>query len=460
MTPAPAHSGSTVLRTRHLTMLGLGGAIGSGLFVGSGMGIAHAGPAIVLSYLLAGGVTILVMRMLGELAAVTPDQGSFSTYAQKAFGPWAGFTVGWLHWWTLCVAIAAEATAAAATLHAWIPSIPQWAMALMVMSLFTGLNLAAVGLFGEFEFWFAGIKVAAILAFLVLGALAVSGALPHTDVPGLTNLTGHGGFLPHGWWAVVTGFILVLSSFGGMEVVTIAAAETSDPPSAVARAVRATVWRVLVFFVGSITVVITLLPWDAASVVRSPFVAVLDRLGVPAAAGLMDVVVLVALFSALNANVYAASRMAQSLGVRQQGPAWLASRSTQGVPRAAVLSSTGLGFLAVLLIYWWPQTVFPFLLKTIGATMLIVWLAIAGSQLVLRGKLEAVTPRVNLRVAMWWHPYLSWLAVAALAGALLLMAVTPETRPQLIATSAVTGVLLLIAALRAGRVGAPSIPAR
>ncbi|MFE0106548.1 amino acid permease [Streptomyces sp. NPDC059009] len=442
--------GST-LKARHLTMLGLGGVIGSGLFVGSGTGIADAGPGILISYAFAGGLTVLIMRMLGELSAALPDSGSFSSYAEKAFGPWAGFTVGWLHWWTLCIAIAAESTAASASLHAWLPAVPRWALMTAVMALFTAVNLTAVGVFGEFEFWFAGIKVAAIVVFLAVGAVAVVGGLPGTAAPGLAHLTGDGGFLPHGWAAVATGFIAVLFGFGGMEVVTVAAAESDDPAAAVAKAVRSAVWRVLVFFIGSVAVIVTLLPRGETGADRSPFTSVLDRLGVPAAAGIMDVVVLIALLSALNANLYTASRMVHSLAQRGEAPRSLRPLSRRGAPCRAVLVSAGFGFVAVLLTYWWPDTVFPFLAKTIGATMLFVWLSIAASQIVLRRRLEADSPHL-LRLRMWGFPLLSWLALAAICGALLLMAVTPGARGQLAATSAVVAVLLCASAARSTRV--------
>ncbi|MFD7163978.1 amino acid permease [Streptomyces violascens] len=455
------------LKSRHLTMLGLGGVIGSGLFVGSGAGIGEAGPAILLSYALAGALATVVMRMLGELAAAMPDSGSFSAYAEKAFGKWAGFTVGWLHWWTLCISVAAEATAAGAVLHAWLPAVPHWCFTLAVMVLFTALNLSAVGLFGEFEFWFAGVKVVAIVGFLLLGGLALAGAVPGVEAPGRTNLTAYEGFLPHGWPAVVTGFVMVLFGFGGMEVVAIGAAESDDPSGSVVRAVRATVWRILLFFVGSIAVIVTLLPWNSAEVGRSPFVAVLDHLGIPAAAAVMDAVILIALLSALNANLYAASRMVSSLAARGEAPRRMSAVSPRGAPRAAVLASTGLGFLAVLLTCLWPRTVFPILASSIGATMLFVWLAIVASELVLRPRLEKEA-RHTLHVRMWCFPYLSWAALAVLLGGIVVMAANDRTRPQLLSTSAVVAVLLAAAGVRALRSrkrapavthGTPPVPA-
>ncbi|MCA6095466.1 amino acid permease [Streptomyces sp. SCA3-4] len=430
-----------------MTMLALGGVIGGGLFVGSGAGIRVAGPGILLSYLVAAGLAILVMRMLGEMAAAMPSSGSFSVYAEKALGKWAGFTVGWLYWGTLCVAIAAEATAASKTLNAWLPMAPQWAFTLAIMLLFTALNLLAVSSFGEFEFWFAGLKVAAIIIFLGLGVAAIAGVMPSSEAPGFTNLTGHGGFLPHGTTGVITGVLAVLFSFGGLEVVTIAAAESANPSGSVARAVRSAVFRILVFYVGSIGIIVTLLPWDSAVVGRSPFVAMLDQIGVPAAAHIMDVVILLALLSSLNASMYGASRMLYSLAGRRIAPAALTSTSANGTPRPAVAASAGFGFFAVLLNYWWPDTVFQYLLESAGGALLVVWITVSVSQVILRRRLERETPHL-LVVRMWGFPYLSWLVIAAMGAILLLMCTDAAARTQLLATLSATMALVVIAFVR------------
>lgn len=308
------------LKQRHLTMLGLGGVIGAGLFVGSGAGIAVAGPAIICSYLLAGVLAMLVMRALGEMSAAMPASGSFSVYAERALGRWAGFSAGWLYWFLLVVVLAVEATGAAKIANGWVPSVDQWVWVLIFMVVFTASNLAAVKNFGEFEFWFAALKVGAIVLFLVLGTLAIFGLLPDTDPVGLANLTGQGGFFPAGLGGVVAGMLAVVFAFGGLEVVTIAAAESDDPARSVARAVRSAVWRILFFYVGSMLVIVTLLPWDSLEPGQSPYVAVLDSIGIPAAGQIMNIVVFVALLSALNANLYGSSRIVFSLAERGEAP--------------------------------------------------------------------------------------------------------------------------------------------
>ncbi|WP_433856315.1 amino acid permease [Streptomyces kronopolitis] len=438
---------SAGLKQRHLTMLGLGGVIGAGLFVGSGAGIAVAGPGIVLSYLIAGALAMLVMRMLGEMSAAMPASGAFSVHAERALGRWAGFSVGWLYWFLLVVVLAVEATGAAQIAHGWVPAVPQWGWVLLFMVVFTVANLSAVKNFGEFEFWFATLKVTAIVLFLGLSVLAVFGVLPDTEPTGLSNLTGHGGLLPHGWGGVVSGVLAVVFAFGGLEVVTIAAAESDDPARAVGRAVRSAVWRILFFYVGSMVVIVTLLPWSSMQPGKSPYVAVLDSIGVPGAGQIMNIVVFVALLSALNANLYGSSRMVFSLAERGEAPRALLKVSQGGVPRRAVLASVAFGFVSVLLNLEWPDSVFLYMLNAVGAVLLFVWGLIAVSQLRLRPRLAREAPG-KLVLRMWAFPYLTWAALAAMGAVLVLMLTDDTARPQLLWSAGATGAVLLVAGLR------------
>lgn len=442
------HLGHT-LKSRHMTMLALGGAIGAGLFVSTGAGIRTAGPGILISYALASVLVLLVMRMLGEMAAAVPRSGSFSEYAGAAFGRWAGFTVGWLYWWMVTIVLAVEASGAAAIAHGWLPSVPIWVFSLVIMLVFTGANLLTVRSFGESEFWFATVKILAIVGFLVLGVLAILGWLPDTDAPGLANLTGNGGFLPNGWDGVITGLLAVAFSFGGLEIVTIAAAESDDPARNVARAVRTAVWRILLFYIGSVAIIATLLPWDSDRL-GSPYVSVLEDIGVPGAAHVMDVVVFTALLSALNSMLYGASRMAFSLSRRGEGPRRLSRVAGNGVPRTAVLASSAFGFVAALLNVWWPEQVFKHLLNSVGAMLLFVWFAIAASQLVLRRRFEREDPD-RLSVRMWGFPYLTWFVMLALAAVSMLMLFDHTARPQLLSSVVVVAVVLAFALVREAR---------
>ncbi|MFJ2001424.1 amino acid permease [Streptomyces chartreusis] len=444
-TPAKADdvSLSHGLKQRHLSMIALGGVIGAGLFVGSGAGIAAAGPSIVIAYVVSGLLVMLVMRMLGEMSAAHPSSGSFSAHAERAIGPWAGFTAGWSFWVLLCTAVGLEGIGAAKIVTGWLPGTPEWAWVALFMVVFCGANLAAVKNFGEFEFWFAALKVGAIALFLVLGGLAIAGVLPGTDAPGTANLTGEGGFLPNGSEGLIIGLLASVFAYGGMETVTIAAAESENPVSGVARAVRTAMWRIALFYIGSMAVVVTLIPWDSKEVVeKGPYVATLDHLGIPGAGQLMNVVVLVALLSAMNANIYGSSRIAYSLVQRGQGPAAL-GRVSGGVPRVAVLASSVFGFVCVVLSYWRPDDVFPWLLNMIGAVILVVWIFIAASQLRLRRRLEREAPE-KLVVRMWAFPVLTWVAMAGMAAIFVLMAREPDTRVQLYSTGVMTVLLAAV----------------
>ncbi|MFI9207398.1 amino acid permease [Streptomyces sp. NPDC053253] len=442
---APAEGLGHGLKQRHLSMIALGGVIGAGLFVGSGAGIAAAGPSIVIAYAISGVLVMLVMRMLGEMSAANPASGSFSVHAERAFGSWAGFTSGWAFWFLLCVAVGLEGIGAAKIMTGWFPGSPEWAWVALFMVVFTVTNLAAVKNFGEFEFWFAALKVGAIVLFLGVGVLAITGLLPGTDAPapGTSNLTGDGGFFPHGSEGLIVGLLASVFAYGGLETVTIAAAESEHPVQGVAKAVRTAMWRIALFYIGSMAVIVTLVPWDDKAVVeKGPYVATLDHLGIPAAGQIMNVVVLVALLSAMNANIYGASRMAGSLVSRGQGPKAL-GRLSGGVPRAAVLVSTVFGFGCVLLSYWRPDDIFIWLLNTIGAIILVVWFFIAASQLVLRRRTEREAPE-KLVVRMWAFPVLTWVALAGMAAIFVLMAREEGTRVQLYWTG---GLTLLLAAV-------------
>ncbi|MGW9452630.1 amino acid permease [Streptomyces sp. NPDC055632] len=447
---APAEGLSHGLKQRHLSMIALGGVIGAGLFVGSGAGIAAAGPSIVIAYALSGILVMLVMRMLGEMSAANPASGSFSVHAERAFGSWAGFTSGWAFWFLLCVAVGLEGIGAAKIMTGWFPGSPEWAWVALFMVVFCATNLAAVKNFGEFEFWFAALKVGAIVLFLGVGVLAITGLLPGTDAPGTANLTGDGGFFPHGSEGLIVGLLASVFAYGGLETVTIAAAESEHPVQGVAKAVRTAMWRIALFYIGSMAVIVTLVPWDDAAVVeKGPYVAALDHLGIPAAGQIMNVVVLVALLSAMNANVYGASRMARSLVARGQGPKAL-GRTSAGVPRPAVLASSVFGFGCVLLSYWRPDDVFVWLLNTIGAIILVVWFFIAASQLVLRRRTEREEPG-KLVVRMWAFPYLTWVALLGMAAVFFLMAREEGTRVQLYFTGGLTLLLAAVGLVRQKR---------
>jgi len=429
------------LKVRHLTMMGLGSAIGAGLFLGTGVGIAKAGPAVLISYILAGAVVVFVMRMLGEMGAAIPASGSFSHYARLGIGEWAGFVMGWLYWFMLIMVLGAEITGASAIVNDWVPSIPQWVVALVFVVFFAVVNLAKVSNFGEFEFWFAAIKVTVIIGFLIIGVLLVFGILPDTDPVGTSNLFGQGGFMPNGLSGIAAGLLVVAFAFGGIEIVTIAAAESENPERSIAVAVRSVVWRISVFYIGAISIMVLVLPWNDPELESGPFVAVLNKANIPGVAGFMELVVVVALLSAFNANIYGTSRMAFSLSRRGDGPAFMAKLSSTGVPTNAVLLSVFFGFVSVLLNWLLPDDLLGILLNAVGAALLVIWIFIVVSHLRLRKQLEASG---KLTVRMWLFPYLSYATLAMLGVFVVLMLFDADARAQLIST---TVLFLVIAAL-------------
>ncbi|MFJ3911951.1 gamma-aminobutyrate:proton symporter (AAT family) [Streptomyces sp. 2132.2] len=438
------------LKNRHLSMIAIGGVIGAGLFVGSGGGIAKAGPAILISYLLVGAMVVFVMRMLGEMAAASPNSGSFSAYADRALGRWAGFSIGWLYWFFWVVVLAVEATAGAKILEGWIPAVPQWGWALIVMAVLTLTNLGSVSSYGEFEFWFAGIKVVAIGAFVIVGMLAVFGVLPGSDNPGagFAHLTDAGGFMPNGWGSILTGVLMVVFSFMGSEIVTLAAGESEDPRRAVTKATNSVIWRIGVFYLGSIFIVLTLLPWNDKSIVdKGSYVAALDSIGIAHAGQIMNVIVLTAVLSCLNSGMYTASRMAFSLGERGDAPKVFAKVNKRGVPTAAILGSVVFGFAAVYFNYTSPDTVFSFLLNSSGAIALFVWLVICLTQLRMRKILVREAPD-KLTVKMWLFPYLTWATAAMITFVLGYMVYDKDNRETVTLSLLVAAVVLIIGVVR------------
>src|SRR5689334_8582073 len=413
------------LNQRQLNMIAIGGVIGAGLFVGSGVVINQAGPGAFVTYAVTGVLIILVMRMLGEMATANPSTGSFADYARRALGGWAGFSVGWLYWYFWVIVVGFEATAGAKIIQYWWKGPELWMLALALMVLMTATNLVSVKSYGEFEYWFAGIKVAAIIAFLGLGALFVFGLWPGQDMD-FGNLTSQGGFLPHGTGAIFSSIVVVVFSMVGAEIATVAAAESHDPEKAIAKATQSVIVRVLTFYVGSVFLLVCILPWDDTELGASPYVAAFKEMGIPYADQIMNAVVLTAVLSCLNSGLYTASRMLFVLAARREAPMRLITVNRRGVPVWTILASTVIGFLSVIAAYVSPDTVFLFLLNSSGAVILFVYLLIAASQLVLRRR----TPEAELTVKMWLFPVLTIVAIAGILAVLVQMGLTKDTRWQ------------------------------
>ncbi|GGX30266.1 amino acid permease [Streptomyces noursei] len=428
------------LKRRHVQLIALGGVIGAGLFVGSGEVIHSAGPAAVLSFLAAGGLTVLIMRMLAEMTVARPALGSFYAHVRETLGHRAGFAVGWLYWYFFVIVVAVEAVAGGRIVRLWLPGAPLWAVSLVLMALLTATNMVSARSYGEFEYWFSSVKVVAIVVFLFLGALFVLGLWPGSG-GGLAQLTAHGGFAPAGVGAVLAAVVPCVGFFTGAEIVTIAAAESVEPERAVARAIRSIVLRVVAFYVLSIFLVVAVVPWTSKAIEVSPYAAVLDRLAVPAAGTVMNAVVLVAVLSCLNSALYTSSRMLFALTRNGDAPRGFTKVSASGVPRRALLAGTSVGYLSVIAAWISPDVVFSFLINSYGAIALFVYLAIAVAQLRMRRRLEREEP-VRLTLRMWGFPWLSRLTIALMALVIGAMAVLPDSRAQFWLSLLTLGVVL------------------
>ncbi|MEV7085097.1 amino acid permease [Streptomyces sp. NPDC093085] len=434
------------LKQRHLTMISLGGVIGAGLFIGSSAIIHEAGPGAFLTYGLTGLLVLLVMRQLGEMAAARPSTGSFTDYARTALGPWAGFSTGWLYWYFWVIVVGFEAVVGGQMINKWMPGVPVWLIAAGLLIVMSAINLLAVGSFGEAEYWFAGIKVAAIIVFILLAGLFVLGLWPGAHLS-FSHLTDHGGFFPNGLTPVLSGVVVVIFSMTGVEVVTVAAAESKEPSSAIRKAVSSVVFRILAFFVLSTLLIAVIKPWDQITPGESPFVAALDEIGIPGAADLLNAVVLVAVLSCLNSGLYTSSRMLFVLAGRGDAPRWMAAVNRRGVPVKGLLSCTAVGYACVAFAALWPDTVFLFLINASGAVFLFVYLMISLSQLRMRKHLEATTPG-GLQFRMWLHPVLPLLVAAAIVVVLTSMAFASDTRLELLQGIAVWSLLSIVHLLR------------
>lgn len=436
------------LKTRHLTMMGLGSAVGAGLFLGTGVGIKVAGPAVLLAYIVAGAIVVMVMQMLGEMAAARPASGSFSTYGFQSYGHWAGFTLGWLYWFMLTMVLGAEMTGAAAIMASWFGLDP-WIPALVCVIFFAIVNFARVRGFGEFEFWFAFIKVAVIIGFLIIGFLLVFGLMPGHEFIGTTNFIGDHGFMPNGLAGVAGGLLAVAFAFGGIEIVTIAAAESDRPREAIATAVRSVIWRISLFYLGSVLVITFLLPYaeidGASSAAESPFTRVLEMAHIPGVVGFMEAIIVLSLLSAFNAQIYGTSRLCHALAMTGDAPKIFRKTNKDGVPINAVVLSVFFAFVSVALQFWNPAGLLEFLLNAVGGCLIVIWIMIVLSYLRLHPEFERNNEITTVR--MWGFPWLAYVTLAALLGLVVLMLFDAGARNQITSVVVVTAVLIALSFL-------------
>ncbi len=420
------------LRERHIRLMALGSTIGVGLFLGSANAIKLAGPAILLSYVLGGIAIFIIMRALGEMAVDQPVAGSFSRYAQDHLGPLAGYLTGWNYWFMWLVTCVAEITAVGIYMGVWFPDVPQWVWALGALAAMSAVNLAAVKAYGEFEFWFAMIKVITIVLMIVAGAcMIVFGVGNHGVATGISNLWTHGGFFPNGGLGMLMALQMVMFAYLGVEMIGVTAGEAANPKKSIPDAINSVFWRIVIFYVGALFVILSIYPWNELGTNGSPFVMTFERLGIKSAAEIINFVVLTAALSSCNGGIYSTGRMLYNLAEQGQAPRLFAITSSRGVPyRAIVLSSIALLF-GVLLNYLVPAKVFVWVTSIATFAAIWTWAVVLVTQMKFRRSLSA-TERERLTFRMPLYPYASWLALAFLAFVIGLMAYFPDTRVALI----------------------------
>ena len=403
------------LSSRQLTMIAIGGAIGVGLFLGSSVTIELAGPGVIVSYILGALLAMVVAYSLAEMAVVQPVAGSFGVYAETYLSHWAGFTVRTTYGLVQIIAIGAEVTAVGIYFSFWFPTVPAWTWVCLVSMGLVIVNALQVSNFGEFEYWFALIKVVAIIIFIAVGFALITGIGPWPAI-GLANFTQHGGFLPNGWRGVWLALTLTLTSYMGVEIIAVAAGEAQDPQTSIPRAMRTIVFRLIIFYVCAITVMLAMTPWNqtgSAAVSGSPFVRAFGTVGIPFAASLMNVVVISAALSSANTNLYLSTRMLFSLSRSRHAPVWLGRLSRNGVPHRALAISTGGMIAAILLAIFAAKNAFLLLYGTAVAGMFFVWIVILTTHLGFRRKLT-VEDVAKLPLRLRAHPFFSVAGIAAL----------------------------------------------
>jgi amino acid transporter, AAT family len=406
------------LKQRQLTMMAIGGAIGVGLFLGSSVTIRLAGPGVILSYILGAGIALIMSYVLTEMAVVHPVAGAFGVYAEKYLNPWAGFSIRATYGVAQIIAIGAEVTAAGIYISYWFPHVPQWIWVVLVSSALVALNSMQVNRLGEFEYWFAMIKVAAIISFIIVGLGLIFGI--GTGHPlGLANLTRHGGFLPAGWKGVWLSLTITVTSYMGVEIIAVTAGEAEQPEVTIPRAMRNIVYRLIFFYVLAIAIMVTMVPWNQAgsssTLSGSPFVTAFAAAHVPFAAAIMNFVVLTAALSSVNTNLYLSTRMLFSLGRGGYAPAWMGKVSANGVPHRALLASTAGIIAAILLAVFAPKNAFLMLYGTAVAGMLFVWLVILNTHLRFRRTISAERlSRLPMRLP--GHPFFTVVNIVLLLG--------------------------------------------
>ena len=416
------------LKDRHIQLIALGGAIGVGLFLGSAKAIHQAGPALLLSYAFAGIAVFFVMRALGELLIHRPVAGSFATYAEEYVGPWAGFVTGWTYWFLWVVTGMAELTAIGMYVHYWLPHVPQWIPALAALVILTGINLIAVKLFGEFEFWFALIKIVTIVGMIILGlAIIMFGFTDLGPTASFSNLWSHGGFAPIGMVGVLLTIQIACFSYTGVELIGVTAGEAENPEKVLPHATNGVTYRILFFYIGALIILMSLVPWNQLNPNASPFVQVFDKIGIPAAGGFINFVVITAAASSCNSGIFSTGRMLYTLSQFKQAPAVFGKVNKGHVPATGILMSAACMLIGVALNYLVPEEVFTYVTSVVTVGAVWTWGIIAWSHLKYRQSVnKGVSKSVSYR--MPYAPYSNWFVILFLVLVMCFLAFDADTR--------------------------------
>jgi AAT family amino acid transporter/D-serine/D-alanine/glycine transporter len=437
------------LRERHIQMIAIGGAIGVGLFLGSASAIQKAGPSLLVSYVVAGAVIFLIMRALGELLLYRPVSGAFATYAEEFVGAWAGFATAWTYWLMWVIIGMAEITAVGVYVQYWLPGMPRWIPALVALVVLVAVNLVAVGLFGEFEFWFALIKVVTIIAMIVLGLIIiVFGVTGLGKTASFANLWSHGGFFPKGLGGPFLALQIVMFAFLGVELLGVTAGEAQNPEKSIPSAINKVIWRILIFYVGALLVIMSLVAWNRLDPTNSPFVRVFDQVGVPGAAGIVNFVVLTAALSSCNSGIFSTGRMLYTLAGFRQAPAALHRVSRQKVPARGLVVSFAAMLVGVVLNYFVPERAFTYITSIATVCGLFVWGMIVYAHLNYR-RYAAKAGLARSPFQLPGSPVTNWFVLAFLVLVLVLLAFNKDTVIALYVTP--VWVVVLVAGYLASR---------
>lgn len=406
------------LTTGQLTMIAIGGAIGTGLFLGSGFAIGFAGPSVLISYAIGAVIAFLLMGCLAEMTVAHPTSGSFGAFAEHYINPWAGFAVRYSYWACIVAAVGTEISAVAVYMKYWFPDAPGWLWIVLFSAVLIYVNATSVKMFGSVEYWFSMVKIVAIVSFILLGAYVVFGSSSQPEI-GFHNYTEQGGFLPNGWWGMWVAVIVALFSYLSIEMIAVTAGEAQEPEKAVPRALRSTVVRLIVFYLLTLCLMLAIVPWKSAGVDKSPFVKVMELLSIPGAGGIMNFVVLIAALSAMNSQLYITTRMMFSLSRAGYAPKRFGALSKKGVPTSALwLSTIGIALAAVLEAVA-PDQSFMLMMGISLFGAMFTWFMIFVTHLFFRKKWEASGGR-KLPVRMIGYPYLTLLG----AGLMLAIIIT------------------------------------